>query len=271
MSHRYSHLLSPIKIGNVVLKNRMLHANALPHFLQGPETFPADAVISFYAGVARNGAAVVTCRCGRGVMPRKDLHGDGAHTDMFDINDPAVQNSFSQLADAIHFYDSKASASIRITDPEGYNISDVAPPAASWRPQSTYQTERTPRPRPGKEIPVKLMQEMIEDFVRKAKLYQSLGFDMVNIHASYRNYIFAYSLSPAINKRTDRYGGSLENRARLMLELCQAIKKACGQDFLIEAQVSGEEEGQGGYTLEDMVKYAKLWEGAIDIIQLRSP
>ena len=49
MSHRYNHLLSPLKIGNVVLKNRMIASNALPHFLQGPETYPSDNVISFYA------------------------------------------------------------------------------------------------------------------------------------------------------------------------------------------------------------------------------
>ena len=93
----------------------------------------------------------------------------------------------------------------------------------------------------GKEIPVKLMQEMIDDAAKQAKFYQSLGYDMVNIYMSYRASLLAYALSPAINKRTDKYGGSAENRARWPLELFQAIKKACGQDFLIEAQISGEE------------------------------
>ena len=64
-SNRYSHLLSPIKIGNVILKNRMIHSRSLPHFLQGPETFPSEAVISHYAGVARNGAAIVTVKGGK--------------------------------------------------------------------------------------------------------------------------------------------------------------------------------------------------------------
>jgi len=265
MSQRYSHLLSPLKIGNIVLKNRMLYANALPHFLQGPETFPSEAIISYYAGVARNGAAVVTCRIGTGVKPRKEVRGvfsDAQHMPMFDLEDPSVHNYFSQLADAIHFYDSKASVALRLSDPPGYNISDTEPPG----PETWMRYMITP----GKEIPLKMIRQMIEDAVEKAKLFQSLGFDMVNIYMSYRSSILANSLSPALNKRTDRYGGSIENRARLALELFQAIKKACGSDFLIEAQISGEER-PGGYTLQDTVKYARIWEGYVDILQLRAP
>jgi NADPH-dependent 2,4-dienoyl-CoA reductase/sulfur reductase-like enzyme len=119
-----------------------------------------------------------------------------------------------------------------------------------------------------KEMPVSMIKEMNEGFAKTAKRYKDLGFDMACIYMSYRSSIFACSLSPVLNKRTDEYGGSLENRARIITELCQGIKKACGQDFLIEAQVSGE-EGSGGYTTEDLVKYAKLWEGSIDILQLR--
>jgi thioredoxin reductase len=93
---------------------------------------------------------------------------------------------------------------------------------------------------------------------------------MACVYMSYRSSIYANSLSPAMNKRTDKYGGNHENRARIVIELCEAIKKECGRDFLIDAQVSGEEE-TGGYTLADMVKYAKLFEGHVDILQLRGP
>jgi NADPH-dependent 2,4-dienoyl-CoA reductase/sulfur reductase-like enzyme len=106
--------------------------------------------------------------------------------------------------------------------------------------------------------------------VGKALLYKSLGFDMITLYMSYRASILANSLSPAINKRKDKYGGSVKNRARYALEIFQAVKKACGQDFLIEAQISGEDvPGTGGYTLEDTIQYAKIWEGAVDILQLR--
>jgi thioredoxin reductase len=95
---------------------------------------------------------------------------------------------------------------------------------------------------------------------------------MVNIYMSYRAHMLAHALSPVLNTRTDRYGGSLENRARFPLELFQAIKKACGPDFLVEAQVSGEEPARpaGGFTIEDVVECARIWEDSLDILQLRA-
>jgi 2,4-dienoyl-CoA reductase-like NADH-dependent reductase (Old Yellow Enzyme family)/thioredoxin reductase len=261
-SSRYSHLLSPLKIGNVILKNRMMHTRSLPHFLQGPETFPSEQVISHYAGVARNGAAIVTVKGCKALTNRKEQQGDMAHMTQWDIEDPAVQNYFAQLTDAIHFYDSKASVGLILPEPKGYNIS------ALDQPIQKHEMFSWPIPA-GKEIPVKLMQEINDDAARQAKIYQSLGYDMVNIYMSYRASLMAYVLSPTINKRTDEYGGSAENRARWHLEMFQAIKKACGQDFLIEAQISGEEAERGGFTVDDIVKFAKVWEGSLDILQLR--
>ena len=292
LGNRYSHLLSPLKIGNVILKNRMTHSRGLPHFLQGPETFPSEAVISHYAGVARNGAAVVTVRDSEGLSDRKILVGDNAHMCMWDPDDPAVQNYLAQLVDAIHFYDSRAFVGLNIAMPYGYSISSYAgeigreheaitpglgmPGGSKGDPTEDLEKLSSRLGRfmtlgrlSGKEIPVNLMQQMIQDTANRAKFYQGLGFDGVNIYMTYRAHMLAHALSPALNKRTDKYGGSIENRARFPLELFQGIKKACGPDFLIEAQVSGEEE-EGGYTIEDVVQYAKLWEGSLDILQLRA-
>lgn len=282
MNSRYVHLLSPLKIGNVVLKNRMLHSNAILHFLQGPETFPSEAMINFYAGVAKNGAAVVTVR----VMPvvpisgiqRKDLPGDAAHMPYFDLEDPSVANYLSQVADAIHFYDSRANAAIRVSEPPGYNIALNYPSMLDLgeKYMSGMYYIRPPTDIPAdliekmKELTTAQMETIIEDTIAKARYFQSLGYDILSLYMPYRNSLLAYFLSPAINKRSDRYGGSRENRARFVLELCQAIKNACGQDFLIELVLSGEELA-GGYTIEDTAAYAKLWEGAVDILQLRGP
>jgi len=246
-SNRYNHLLSPIKIGNVVLKNRMMATRSLPSHLQGPETFPADPVMTHVANVARDGAAVVTLSA-----------------EKYNIDDSGVQNYIAQLTDIIHFYGAKANVCLtQFQEPRGYSISDISPPRQSGQLRYFMFGE-------SKEMPVNMIKEMNEGFAKTAKRYQALGFDMACIYMSYRSSIFACSLSPLLNKRTDQYGGSHENRARIVIELCQSIKKACGQDFLIEAQVSGEEEpGSGGYTTEDLVKYAKLFEGYVDILQLR--
>jgi len=246
-SSRYSHLLSPIKIGNVVLKNRMMATRSLPSHMQGPETFPNDAVLSHITNVAGNGAAIVTLSL-----------------ENYDLENSGVKNYIAQLTDTIHFYGARANVCLtQFQEPRGYSISDITPPKQSGQIRYFMFGE-------SKEMPVAMIKEMNEGFAKKAKLYQGLGFDMACIYMSYRSSIFACSLSPALNKRTDQYGGGIENRVRIIIELCDAIKKACGQDFLIEAQVSGEEEpGSGGYTLEDLVKYAKLFEGYIDILQLR--
>ena len=60
MSKKYAALLSPVRIGNTVLKNRMVFPNASPSFLQGPEDFPAEGFLAFNSALARNGAAIVT-------------------------------------------------------------------------------------------------------------------------------------------------------------------------------------------------------------------
>lgn len=289
MSNKYSHLLSPLKIGNVVLKNRMLSTMALPHMLQGPENFPSDAIKSFYANLAKNGAAIVTCRRIEATpigkppramenkpmvaasrtyrLPTKEIRAGagggrvGPPPQQNLIDNPGIQNSFAQVADAIHFYGGKASVALSHSDPPGWTISDISTPLPKMR--GYYNIEL------GKEMPVELMQEWIADTTKKAQLYQALGFDMVNIYMTYRSSNLACALSPVFNKREDKYGGSRENRARFALELFQSIKKACGQDFLIEAQMSGEEEAPGGFTIEDTIAYLKTWEGVLDIVQLR--
>lgn len=257
----YDKLLSPFVIGNAVLKNRLMGSKSLPHFLQGPEPFPTNEVISYFANYARNGAAVVTVKGHELYEDVSKLKYDMAQMPRYDLSDSRVGNYFSKLADAIHFYGSKASISLHMMEPKGINISEVTEETAKGM-RGDY---RIPR---GREMTKQDMTDMISQFVQICRTYQSLGFDMCNLYMTYRSSILACALSPAVNKRTDEYGGSVENRCRFPLELCRAIKAACGRDWLIEAQISGEEE-PGGYTLEDTVQFAKLAEGAIDILTIR--
>ena len=114
MNHRYYHLLSPLRVGNVVLKNRMLSSNALPHYLQGSERYPADPIITYYADIARNGAAIVTCPERLppvGEIP-PEMMWEVGRMPYFDMNDPAGTNYFAQLADAVHYYGTKLCISV---------------------------------------------------------------------------------------------------------------------------------------------------------------
>ncbi len=293
MGTKYKKLLEQVKIGNVVLKNRMISSNALPHFLIGPEDYPSETFIQYQANVAKNGAAVVTTLDWSNPLQRKS-HGDGAHFPSFDLTNPAVENYMNQLADGIHFYGSKASVAVMPVPPHGYTVCDTehsmffpgdvmddegmpggpgGPPEGEGGPGEHEPPEdegdmmlHFP---PAKGLTVEMMREIIRKYVGIAKKYQSFGFDMMTVHMAYRSTILARFLSPLDNKRTDEYGGSLENRVRFPLEFCKAIKEACGQDFLIEAQISGEED-EGGITVEDTVAFAKMAEGIIDIFQIRA-
>lgn len=96
-----------------------------------------------------------------------------------------------------------------------------------------------------------------------------MGFDMCTFYMSYRSSILAASMSPLLNQRTDKYGGeTMTQRATLAREVFARVKEVCGPDFLIEAQISAEEEAPG-YTFEDFLDFCQALEGYADIIQIR--
>lgn len=275
MSH-YDHILSPLRIGNVVLKNRMIAANSLPHFLQGPESFPAESVIDHVAGLARNGAAIVAFADWSNPKQRVAFNEDGRRFPAYDLTDPSVHNYLSQLADAVHFYGSKISLAVMHFGPHHYEVCDspgIGPDfvvdLTDLHAMATVMSQLFKGDTgPSQAMTEEAMEEMAEEIAERAKLYQSFGFDMITLHMAYRTAMLGQFLSPLTNKRTDDYGGSLENRARFPLAVCRRIKEVCGKDFLVEVQISGEEAG--GTSLDDTIAFANLAEGLIDILQLRA-
>jgi 2,4-dienoyl-CoA reductase-like NADH-dependent reductase (Old Yellow Enzyme family)/thioredoxin reductase len=259
MHNRYPNLLSPLKVGNTVLKNRMTASPSRPHFIQGPEQYPSDGLISHFAKKAKNGAALVTCN-GFSPMPLPDH----SHDQILDIYDGQSQHYIAQMVEAIHFYGSKASLFIVLEFPKGYDASSGIPSVAVAGDGSLSVT--------GREIPADMLDKIADDYAHQALVAKKdIGFDMAFLHMSYRGMLPARFLSPLTNKRTDEYGGSLENRARFPLMICDRIKKACGEDFLIEVAISGVDPSPEGWTLEDTARFAKMAEGRIDLLQLRAP
>jgi 2,4-dienoyl-CoA reductase-like NADH-dependent reductase (Old Yellow Enzyme family)/thioredoxin reductase len=275
MTH-YPHLLSPIRIGNVVLRNRLVATNALPHFLQGPETFPTDQVIAHVAGLARNGASIVQFADWSDPEQRAAFNPDGKRFPMYDLSDPSVHNYLCQMAGAVHLYGSKLSLALMEFGPKGYEICDSPALDPGFKLDMTdiagmsrvaaklFKNDRGS----AKAMTEEKMREMADEIAQRCKFYQDLDFDMCSIHMSYRLTMPGQFLSAITNKRTDGYGGSIENRARFPLAICRRIKEVCGEDFLVEIQVSGEEPG--GTTLEDTLALAKMCEGLVDIMQVRA-
>ncbi len=113
----------------------------------------------------------------------------------------------------------------------------------------------------------KLMRSVIENFVAAAQYMKQCGFDGIIIHAGH-GWLLHQFLSSRTNRRTDEYGGSLENRARFPLEVFKAVRDALGPDFLVEMRVSGDECMEGGMGIEETAAVCKLIEPYIDSIHV---
>ncbi len=287
---KYPHLLSPFKIGKRVLKNRMIGTASSPHFLVGPDAYPNDAIIYYYGNKARAGASLIVLSQPFGIHPTNEEdalkirsaqpnrvnpdHGsDSGHFPAWDLANTGTQNMLSQLTEAVHFYGSLCLWKPKIETPSGY---EVSPGNATEIVLNTDKVGAFGTAAFGggsaegaaKEITAAMLQEIVENTALQAALAKEVGFDGVFLHCSYRAPLTAMLLSPLTNRRTDQYGGSLENRARFIIEVADAIKKRCGQDHFIMASMSGCEPN-GGYTLEDGAAFARMFTGRIDLLDLK--
>ena len=261
MSRQCQYLLSPIQIGSHILKSRMIAPQALPHYLQGSEPYPSEAIIHHVSNIAKNGAAIVAFGAWDDTDQRK-AGGTASHFPMFDYSDPSNETYVCKLVDCIHFYDSLASIYLMPLEMPNFQPKpSMDKPFPMW----FSPVEKV------SEITQTMMQDMIDLAVKKALYFQQLGFDMISLQMSYREFMhigLSKFFSPLTNDRTDEYGGDAVGRGKLALDMCRAIKAACGKDFLIDLWIAGEEE-PGGITAEDTVSFAKAAEGIVDILQIR--
>ena len=120
----------------------------------------------------------------------------------------------------------------------------------------------------GREMTRDDIEAVTEAFARAAVRARKAGFDAVQIHAAH-GYLLSQFLSPFFNKRKDEYGGGIENRARLLVQVLRAIRKAVDPDFPVFIKLNSEDFLPGGLTSEDMLQTAAmLEEGGIDAIEM---
>lgn len=121
---------------------------------------------------------------------------------------------------------------------------------------------------PRKEITAQDIREIIVAFADAARRTKSAGFDGVQIHSAH-GYLLSQFLSPAFNRRQDNYGGNVGNRARIHLEVCDAIRKAVGKDYPVLIKMNCRDFTENGLTPEDSLQVASLMAKAgIDAIEL---
>jgi thioredoxin reductase len=117
------------------------------------------------------------------------------------------------------------------------------------------------------EMSKELILEIVESYKVAAKLCKDCGFDMVQVHAAH-GWLFSQFLSPVLNKRTDEFGGPLENRARFLLMALDAVREGVGPRFPIEIRLSGDDLTDIGLGLEDCIKVAQMVDDKVDLFNI---
>lgn len=260
MKRKYPHLCKPIKIGNVYFRNRMFGAP------MGGTDITADCTVgpastAFYEYRAKGGAASVTVS-ELVVHPKTE----GSHMYHLDLHTPGSLASFTYTADAIRRHG--AIASVELSHSGQYagtylTDKDKKEGLCQWGPSDGTR----PDGREVRALTEELIQEIIEAYGEKAALAKKAGFEMVMVHGGH-GWLINQFLSPYFNKRTDKYGGSLENRVRFAQEVLDSVRKAVGVGFPIEFRMSGSELFDGGYDLNDGIEIAKLLESRIDLLHV---
>ena len=260
---KYPHLFSPIKIGPLTLKNRIVSAPTSLAELSAEGHLTRDN-IAYYKLKARGGAAVVTV--GESIVHSAT---GKSHPKQILLDDEGVIPSLVEVADAIHQYGTIASIEL------SHGGMECAPAFLGGRnpigPSVTstdigFRTTGSNRVHV-EEMSEALMDEIADAYAAGAATVKLAGFDMCMIHATH-GWLLAQFLSPLINKRTDKYGGSIQDRARFPLMVIDRVRARVGNDFPIELRISGSELAEGGYTLEDAITVAQMAEHKVDLIHV---
>lgn len=259
---QYPTLFSPIQVGNVVFRNRIFAAPN-GNSMQGSENYPALPSITYYANKAKGGAASVVCgTCVADKMMMPPFVPQTRIWNRYNIFDPINFRYFTQQADAVHRYGAKASMELIIGANGGYSKANLKL-RPYYMPSETEMPDGTVLP----QMPLEEMERLAECYAEAAERLAVAKYDMVLIHGGHGMFLEQF-ISPRYNRRTDEFGGTMENRARFPLMVLDAIRKRVGRELLIEYRVSGCEYSEGGLTVDETIEFAKLIEDRIDLIHI---
>ena len=259
---KYPHLFSPLRVGNVTLRNRIIGAPT-GYLHMDAEGLPTQAAVAYYELKARGGAAVVTV--GEGYVD--SVHG----TDIprfIHLDDDRCIGGLAMIADAVTRHGAIASMELMhagMYAGESYlRGNEIYAPVARIGGGTKAGARLAGVPIP--EMPEEVILETIEKYAEAAKRVKQAGFGMCLLHGGH-GWLLYQMMSPKINTRTDRWGGSLENRMRMPMEICRRIKEVCGRDFLIDFRFSAADVmNPDGYAPEDGVDMARMIDGHADLI-----
>jgi 2,4-dienoyl-CoA reductase-like NADH-dependent reductase (Old Yellow Enzyme family)/thioredoxin reductase len=243
----FRYLTQPISIGVMRLRNRMVQPGMGTNLTNLDGTV-SDAIVEYYARRANTGIGLiiteVCCPEARG----KVIPGELACTGLGYI--PGL----GRLVRAAH----SGGAKIALQIAHGGCFAGEAITGQQPVSPSGIGTFLLPDDKPV-ALTIAEIEELIQAYAATAERAGIAGFDAVEIHGAH-GYLPLQFLSGYTNRRTDKYGGSLENRARFCLEIIKAVKERAGQDYPVIYRLSAEEDVPGGITLEEAVGFARMAE-----------
>lgn len=260
----YPHLFSPITIRGKVIKNRLVsspHSGGPILVREGKDGFMnfTETAAEYFANIARGGAGIV--HTGHlGVDPRYSLGSNRERFNFFteDIHE-AQLSIMHMMTDMIHAYGAKASIELNhgghYGAPYKNGIKRIGP-----------CTVTLPNGNEVVGMDEEEMDRVAECFANAALIGKRGGYDIVNIHAGH-NWLLSEFFSPLTNKRTDKYGGSVENRARFPKMVFERIREKVGDDMIIQMRFSANEGMPGGITLDEVLETMYILEDVVDIMQ----
>ncbi|GAA0785152.1 FAD-dependent oxidoreductase [Marinobacterium sediminicola] len=237
----YPHLLAPLDLGFTTLKNRVLMGSMHTNLEEVPGGF--EKLARFYAARARGGVGMIVTG---GISPNSAgvvFHGAAR------MDDPAEIPHHRLVTDAVHQAGGKICMQILhagryAVTPEAVAPSPIRSPISPFSPHELTDAE---------------VEQQIEDYARAAELAREAGYDGVEIMGS-EGYLINQFIAPRTNQRSDRWGGSFENRIRFPLEVVSRVRQRVGSDFIIIYRLSMLDLVEGGSDWEEVVTLAKAIE-----------
>ncbi|MDH4077606.1 MAG: FAD-dependent oxidoreductase [Acidimicrobiia bacterium] len=251
---RYRYLFSPLRVGSLTLANRIVFSAHLTNYAT-QSGMPSAQHAAYYEARAAGGAGMI-------ITEEHSVHPtDWPYEKMIHAFRPGVVEGYRRITAAVHRHGVPILAQI---NHNGGQASSMYTRRPLWAP--------SPVPDPlFREVPKAVDQHEIDEIVRSyatvaARCIEG-GFDGVELQCSHSSIVRGF-LSPATNRRTDGYGGSLANRARLLHEIVAAVRHALGPAPVLGVRLCGDELIEGGTTIDEAVALAQAIEerGGVDYI-----
>ncbi len=249
----YRHLFTPLRVGPLTLANRVVFCAHLTNYAR--DGLPTEQHAAYYARRAAGGAGLI-------ITEEHSAHpADQPYEKLIQGYRPEAIPGYRRITGAVHAHGVPVLAQLNHNGGQSSGMYSRLPvQAPSPVPDPLFR--EVPKPVEPDEIA-----EIVAGYARVARHCAEGGFDGVELQCSQSSIIRGF-LSPAANQRTDRYGGSLRNRARLLLEIVAAVREAIGPGRALGVRLCGDEMIEGGTTLSEAVEVARMASGtgAVDYI-----